>query len=68
MIIAILGMLTLLTVDILKERNIDIRESLAKQAIPIRWTVYIVLLAAILVFGAYGGGLYNVSPFIYGNF
>ncbi len=68
MIIAILGMLTLLTVDILKERNIDIRESLAKKAIPIRWAVYIILLASILVFGAYGGGLYNVSPFIYGNF
>ena len=68
MIVAIVAMLTLLTVDIIQERKGDIRELIAARALPIRWTIYIVLLLAVLVFGAYGGGIYSVSPFIYGNF
>ena len=68
MVIAIVAMLILLTVDIINERKGDIREVVAARAIPIRWTIYILLLVAILVFGAYGGQMYSVSPFIYGNF
>ena len=37
------------------------------QPVLFRWTIYIVLLLAVLIFGAYGPG-YNASMFIYGNF
>lgn len=69
MIIAIVAMLILLAVDIAKERStVDIKEVIASKAIYIRWPIYILLLVAIIVFGAYGGGVYSVTPFIYGNF
>ena len=68
MIIACIAMLILLAVDIVNEKKGDIREVIAARALPIRWIVYILLLVAILLFGAYGGGIYYVSPFIYGNF
>ena len=49
-------------ISILKERKIDIRQSLAKKNIVIRWTVYYVLILSIIIFGAYGVGYIPVNP------
>ncbi len=68
MIIAILSMAVLVVVDVLNEKKGDVRVSIAEKAVPIRWTIYIALLLSVLVFGAYGAGLYANSPFIYGGF
>ena len=49
-------------ISILKERKIEIRQSLAKKNIVIRWTVYYVLILSIIIFGAYGVGYIPVNP------
>lgn len=68
MIVAVISIIILVIVDLLKERNINIRENISKKALPIRWSIYILLIVAIIVFGAYGNGIYPSSPYIYGNF
>lgn len=65
-ILAISFML-LLTISYLQEKGMNIRETLSKQIIPIRWTIYIILLFSIIIFGAYGGNFANTT-FIYGEF
>ncbi len=62
-----IGIVVLLIIGILQEMGVSIRESLAKQNILFRWGLILLLLAAVLVFGAYGEG-YDASAFIYGNF
>lgn len=54
-------------VDYLKEEGINIRESISKKPIYVRWVLYYLLILSILVFGLYGGG-YDASTFIYGRF
>ena len=49
-------------ISILRERNIDIREKIAKQNVVIRWIIYYVLMLSILIFGAYGVGYLPVDP------
>ena len=54
-------------ISILKEKKIDIRQSLANKNIFIRWAVYYLLIIAIIVFGTYGLGIVHLDP-IYANF
>lgn len=54
-------------ISILKEKKIDIRQSLANKNIFIRWTIYYLLIIAIIVFGTYGLGIVHLDP-IYANF
>ena len=63
----ILSLLILLGVDILHEKGVSIRESLLKQPVVIRWSVYYAAILAILIFGVYGPG-YNAANFIYFQF
>ncbi len=59
--------LMILLIDILKEKGMNIRETISKKHLIIRWALYLFLIMMILVFGKYGPG-YEASNFIYGNF
>ena len=52
----------LFVVGILKENGVDIRKSVSKKNIIIRWTIYYAVLILIIVFGAYGVGYKPVDP------
>ena len=56
-----------LVISILKERGVEIRESLAKCPVAVRWTMIYGLILFIIIFGAYGRGYIPVDP-IYANF
>lgn len=49
------------------QKNLSIREWINQKNIVFRWTIYLVGIFAILIFGVYGVG-YNASDFIYGAF
>ena len=60
-------LLILLAVDVLHERNVQIRGWLLGQALWFRWGVYIAAALTILVFGFYGPQ-YDAAQFIYFQF
>ena len=60
-------LIIILVASILKEKGINIRESVAKLNIVFRWSLYYLLIIIIIVFGAYGFGYAPVDP-IYANF
>lgn len=55
------------TVSLLKERDVQIRQTLGKKHIVIRWAVLYALIFYIIIFGAYGKGYVPVDP-MYANF
>ena len=57
----------LFLIDTLQERNIHLRETIARQNIVIRWAIYFVGIFAIIIFGMYGKG-FNAASFIYQGF
>ena len=57
----------LFVISLLQERGVAIRQNLARQVLPVRWSVYFGLLFAFIIFGAYGGDFTNTA-FIYGEF
>ena len=59
--------LVLLVVGILQEKGVKLRETIAKQNIFFRWTLYLIAIFAVLIFGMYGPE-YDASSFIYGAF
>jgi len=65
--LAICSIILLIAVSILKERGIQIRESIAQRNIVIRWIVYYVAFISIIIFGMYGPG-YSASDFVYMKF
>ncbi|MCD8082492.1 MAG: hypothetical protein LUE86_02920 [Clostridiales bacterium] len=65
--VALLGILVLMLVDARHEKGMKIRESLAKQPLPLRWVVYYAAMFAIVILGMYGPG-YNAASFVYGAF
>ena len=56
-----------LIVSILQERGMKLRESFAKQPLPLRWAVMYGMIFFVIIFGAYGLGYIPVDP-IYANF
>lgn len=60
----IVGIMTLVifVLSILKEKGINIRESIAKRNIVIRWCFYYAIIFSIIIFGAYGVGYIPVNP------
>ena len=58
------AILLLFTISVLQENGIRIRSSVARLNIVIRWTLYFLLLIAIMVFGIYGPA-YDAASFIY---
>lgn len=66
-LILIIALVFVFAVGILKEKNVNIREEISKKNIAVRWTLYYLLILAIVLFGAYGPGYVPVEP-IYADF
>lgn len=66
-LIVFLALVVVFIIGLLKEKNINIRESISKKNIFIRWAIYYALILAVIIFGAYGPGYIPVDP-IYADF
>jgi predicted MFS family arabinose efflux permease len=66
-VIAVIGLVIVLVVSILKERNIKIRESISKFKLPARWAVWYAAILIVIFFGAYGSG-YTIVDLIYAGY
>ena len=64
--IAILSIALLFIISCLKQKY-KIREQISKQHIVVRYSIWIILIMSILIFGYYGTG-YDATSFIYQNF
>ena len=62
-----IGVAVLITVGVLKERGVRIRESLSRQQLWFRWLVYLAAIFSVLLLGIYGPN-YDASAFIYFQF
>ncbi|WP_291634850.1 MBOAT family O-acyltransferase [Clostridium sp.] len=65
-LIAIVGIVLVLAVDMM-QRTKHLRIQLSKQNILFRWSIYLVAVLVILVFGMYGPG-FSMQQFIYSQF
>ncbi len=65
--LCLIFVLVMLYVDLLHEKNVSIRESIASQNIIFRWLIYIAAIITLAIFGIYGPD-YDVSAFIYEQF
>jgi D-alanyl-lipoteichoic acid acyltransferase DltB (MBOAT superfamily) len=65
--ILFVGILVLLTVGILQEKGVGVRNALSRQNLWFRWAIMIAAVLAIILFGVYGSK-YNASSFIYAQF
>ncbi|MDD4844242.1 MAG: MBOAT family protein [Anaerotignum sp.] len=59
--------LVLLTISLLQESGVQIREALSKQNLLFRWIIYLAAIFLLIMFGVYGLN-YNASDFIYRGF
>lgn len=66
-VLSIVGIVTLIVVDAIKERNINIREKLGNKKFLLQFSICLILVIIVLVFGAYGGEYLPPDP-IYGGF
>ncbi len=66
-VIVAITLIIVFTVNILREKNINIREKIAEKHIVIRWLIYYGLIFYVLIFGAYGANYIPIDP-IYANF
>jgi len=62
-----IGILLLFFVDVKHEKGVRFRQSIARQPLPFRWAIYIIAVAAVLIFGYYGPA-YDAASFIYEKF
>lgn len=56
------ALILIFVVSLLNEKNISLREALAKRNIVLRWAVLYLLIMFIVIFGAYGFGYIPVDP------
>lgn len=61
------GIAIVLIADVMKERGVCIRETIAAQKAPVRWTIYYAALFSVIILGAYGVGYLPVD-LIYAGF
>ena len=66
LLVLALALAVLLAVSLIQERQ-SLRELISRQRLPLRWTLYLLCLFAVLIFGIYGPG-YDSAQFIYMNF
>ncbi len=66
-LIAVIGMIVMILVDVCHERGGHIRQSIRKLPLGFRWVIYLAAMFAIVIFGIYGIG-YNATAFVYGAF
>ncbi len=65
--VALIGILIVLVVDILHEKNIQIRKVISGWALPARWVFWYAAIFIVIIFGAYGAG-YTVVDMIYAGY
>jgi hypothetical protein len=65
--VLLLASLVLLSISLLQESGVHIRESLSKQNLLFRWIIYLAAIFSLIMFGVYGLN-YNASDFIYRGF
>ena len=63
-VVIAVGCIVVFIISLIKEKGINIRESLAAKPLPVRWSVYYALIIIIFIFGYTNG----VQSFIYANF
>lgn len=61
------GTVILLIVGLMQEKKKGIRQMIAGQPLPVRWSIYIAAICIVIVFGAYGSGYAPVDP-VYADF
>ncbi len=61
------GIIVIVIIDICREKDLKLREKILQGPIALRWSVYYLLIIALLVFGAYGSGFQAVE-LIYAGF
>ncbi|SHO48377.1 MBOAT family O-acyltransferase [Anaerocolumna xylanovorans] len=66
-IVVLFSLIIVLTVGILHEREISIREKIAGWNIALRWGFLYTVIVLVIIFGAYGGG-YIPAKLIYAGF
>lgn len=65
--VALIGVLIVLIVDILHEKQISIRKKIAQWSLPARWVFWYAVIFIVVIFGAYGAG-YTVVDMIYAGY
>ncbi len=65
--IVIVTLIIIFIIGLLKEKKVNIRESIASKPIVVRWIIYYALILFLLIFGAYGIQYAPVDP-MYANF
>lgn len=65
--VAIIAVLLMLLVDILCEKQPDLRKKLAVSPLYVRWTLLMGLMFLTLIFGCYGAG-FDRTAFLYAGF
>lgn len=65
--VALIGILIVLVVDILHEKNVQIRKAISGWALPARWVFWYAAIFIVIIFGAYGAG-YTVVDMIYAGY
>ena len=63
-IVLAVAVVVVFIISLLQEKGIHIREAVGRRNIVLRWTLYFLMLIAILVFGIYGPE-YDAASFIY---
>ncbi len=66
-IILFIALIIIFVISMLKEKRVNIRESISQKPIVLRWSLYYALILFIIIFGAYGPGYAPVDP-IYADF
>lgn len=66
-VVLIIGIVTMFIISLLQEKGYNIREKISKQNLVFRWSLYYIIIFAIIILGIYGPG-YKISDFIYGQF
>lgn len=67
LIVVIIGILLLLTIGIIEEKGINIRQKLGEKKYIFTWALLLIMCFLLIIFGKYGAGS-GSSPFIYGQF
>lgn len=65
--IAIFGILVMCLVDVLHEKGYNLRQSISKMVLPVRWAIYFVAIFTVIIFGMYGLAV-DSAAFAYGAF
>ncbi|MBP3677263.1 MAG: MBOAT family protein [Agathobacter sp.] len=67
LVVVAIGIVVVAIVGSLHEREIKIREEIAKSALPVRWGVWYAAILVVIMLGAYGTG-YSIVEMIYAGY